>query len=313
MEEFLEIIIVNLIDYLPSKYQDMACYKQAVDKVNGIRVGFRLGTKDSSKEKGYSISTVYYIEDAYNSFLEDTIEDALTYLAKDYLKVMEIAPPANVMSFLRNGKASFLKETVICQLVNAAANKKLLMNVPHRRFYEFAIIYRMILSDSGNASSVVTYSMANKFGFSEEQLYNYALENTRKMATICTLIETLMEEEELDKEFLQTLFPTNPKQQLYYIGNRIHLYGASTILIEERLYELANRVNSDLYLMPSSVHEMLAICVDAMSPEYLADMIMKTNATQVEPQIRLSNSVYMYSWEKRQVFIVREATESSLV
>ena len=96
---------------------------------------------------------------------------------------------------------------------------------------------------------------------------------------------------------------------LYLICNSIRLFGASTILIEEKLYELAEELGSDLYLIPSSIHEMLAISSEETSPDFLASMIMMTNTTQVEPEERLSNSVYQYRRDTREVSIALEVPD----
>lgn len=79
------------------------------------------------------------------------------------------------------------------------------------------------------------------------------------------------------------------------------LNGASAILYEDKLHELAEMMETDLYLLPSSVHECIAVSVDMGTPEELAEMVQSVNMNEVELKDRLSNNVYHYDKDLREL------------
>lgn len=309
LDTFRQIVVDNLISYLPPKYQHFSLKLCTTEKINIAKTGIQFVPMDRSQTSSHTVGMVFYLEETYLLFIkaEDTIEEALRYIAYQCSNMLDEPNPKSITrSVMASHDEDYIRRNVICQLVNAATNESLLNNSPHRRFHEFAIVYRVFLEESTppqRMSYIVNNNLAFHLELTEERLYMYAMANTRKWATINTLGEIV-------KETMGLEFNPTDGPQLYFVGNRMRMHGASTILIEDKLYELANRLDSDLYLIPSSVHEMLALPVYDYSPEYIADMIMEVNTKQVEPEERLSNSVYMYSREKRQVYIVHEVTTS---
>ena len=76
--------------------------------------------------------------------------------------------------------------------------------------------------------------------------------------------------------------------------------GAVNMLYDDNLHEISERVGDDLFILPSSVHEV--ICVPASSADdlkYLADMVHEINMMQVSLEDRLSNQVYHYDRKAR--------------
>lgn len=303
LEEFLDIIIDHLRDYLPPKYQNMVVDRCVCDKVNTTKTGFTLcpASDDESNMDGLAFYPAYYVDGVFYRYREEIIEHLLIHIARDYVYQMETTPQVNVDRLL---DVSEIKRNVICQLVNAAANERMLGQVPHRKFHEFAIIYRVLLTDAGDMTAVITHDMLKRIGLSEAQLYIYAMENTRNLVVIQPLSDTIKEMTG-DSQSVQ-------QSSLFFIGNKIRLHGASSILAVDKVHELANILGSDLYIIPSSIHEMLALPVGDISVAYIADMIMEVNETQVDPEERLSNSVYMYSRANREISIALEVTDSIL-
>lgn len=67
--------------------------------------------------------------------------------------------------------------------------------------------------------------------------------------------------------------------------------------------ELAERLGNDLYILPSSIHEVLLLPVSMGTPEELAGIVKEVNRTLVLPEERLSDSVYRYDRESGKVRI----------
>ena len=50
-----------------------------------------------------------------------------------------------------------------------------------------------------------------------------------------------------------------PEQTLWVISNSKGINGAVNMLYENELHDLAENLGSDLYILPSSVHDVLAV------------------------------------------------------
>lgn len=93
------------------------------------------------------------------------------------------------------------------------------------------------------------------------------------------------------------IFPVDALQ-LYVITNTSGLYGASCILYPDVLENLASRLNHDLLILPSSIHEVLVLPADTQI--HLAELraiVCAINQTEVPPEDRLSDQIYFYRRE----------------
>lgn len=73
--------------------------------------------------------------------------------------------------------------------------------------------------------------------------------------------------------------------------------GASIILYNEKLAELSAKLDDDLLIMPSSIHEVLAVPASSIDVEDLKNMVREVNDTEVSEQEILGYSVYRYNRE----------------
>ena len=89
---------------------------------------------------------------------------------------------------------------------------------------------------------------------------------------------------------------------MYVLTNEQRLYGAANILYPEYLEDIAQRVDSDIYIIPSSVHEVITIPAYMVeSVDYLQAMVMEVNRNEVSEEDYLSDGVYLYSRETKEV------------
>ena len=90
-------------------------------------------------------------------------------------------------------------------------------------------------------------------------------------------------------------------QIMWIITNERGVDGAVSMLYEDKVHKLAESLESDLYILPSSVHEVIAVSVNMGEPEELARMVAEINMDQVKLEDRLSNQVYHYDKELRKL------------
>jgi hypothetical protein len=71
------------------------------------------------------------------------------------------------------------------------------------------------------------------------------------------------------------------------------------------LGNVAEELESDFYILPSSLHEIILVLEqDAPAKELLKEMVEDVNQCQVSEEEFLSDNVYFYSREENQVKIV---------
>ena len=87
---------------------------------------------------------------------------------------------------------------------------------------------------------------------------------------------------------------------------------AASMLYENELHELAESLESDLYILPSSVHEVIAVSSDMGSPEMLAQMVVEVNMQEVSLDERLSNQVYHYDKDLRKLTLATDTPNKRL-
>ncbi len=99
---------------------------------------------------------------------------------------------------------------------------------------------------------------------------------------------------------------------MWVITNERGTWGAASMLYEDRLHSLAESVGADLYLLPSSIHEVIAVPAGMGNPEELAQMVAEVNMGQVELGERLSNQVYRYDKDLRKVTLATDTPNKRL-
>ena len=134
-------------------------------------------------------------------------------------------------------------------------------------------------------------------------LYHIAWENTvnqlpSDLKSIEDTLRELMTPEELDEFSIQS--EPNPNSvPMHIITNSRRCMGAICILYPESLKKASDRLNSNLYILPSSIHECILVPEHkTYSKDGLEEMVTDINATQVDPQEILSNNVYFYDRSK---------------
>lgn len=72
-------------------------------------------------------------------------------------------------------------------------------------------------------------------------------------------------------------------------------FGASVLLYPHVIPTVADRLGDDIYIIPSSVHELLILRAgDVEDPQGLIEIIREVNRTEVSPGEILSDSLYAY-------------------
>ena len=310
-EIFKEVVKEKFMDYMPDNFKGMELVVMPVEKVNMTYDGISIRGKDTN------ISPTIYINDMYEKYqncgdLEETLMAACDLMAMEFAKTPQVV---DVDSLYKDAD-----ENVVFQLINTEQNRSFLEQVPHREFQDLSIIYKLVINaDAESIQSIkVTNSLAERLGMNEEQLFKYAAENTRRILpprirNMNDVMKEMFLSDGMPEEIAEMMIrEVPPEQTLWIISNNRGIDGAVSMLYENELHELAENLESDLYILPSSVHEVLAVSTELTEPEELAQMVAEVNMQEVALEERLSNQVYHYDKDLRKLTLATDTPNKRL-
>lgn len=288
-EEFKEKVVEEFPNYLPEEYKGVPIKQKQTKKVNQVLDTLYLDT-------GSSIAPMIYINNMYEYYSQ-------TYVTHSFNSVMRrfVSALADVYKS-QMAVPRFDKSRVVFQFVNTEMNRDMLQDVPHREFLDLSIIYRWFIGvDQDNFKSVIiTSEFATNVGLTEHDLYTLAYENTKKLLspTISSLVD-----------FMQELVigmsgdAVIPEIPMLVVTNAWKTNGAISIFFADVQEEIAEAFGSDFYILPSSTHEVLVLPEDLYKSCDFKSLVQEINQTEVEPEEKLSDSVYYYSRETKKISI----------
>ena len=78
------------------------------------------------------------------------------------------------------------------------------------------------------------------------------------------------------------------------VSNKIQRYGAGVICYEDFLGDISRKYNKSLYLLPTSIHEMLLLFDDGEDQEENLLHILEKSDHQLNKEEFLSDNIYYY-------------------
>lgn len=310
-EIFKEVVAEKFKSYLPSQYQDMKLRVESVNKVNRNLDGITLVSDDP----GRNVSPTIYINDMYEHYLKtENLQAVLEKAAETMEQAFAATPTVGTLDFEN------AKENIVFQVVNTMQNQDMLKDMPHREFQDLSIIYRWVVKvdEQGIQSSVVRNNLAEQLGMNEEQLFKAAVENTRRILppvvkSMNDVIREMFVADGMPSEIAEMMIEEIPEEQMMWvISNEKGINGAGSMLYEDNLHKLAMQLETDLYILPSSVHECIAVSAEMGDPYELAEMVNEINMGQVALEERLSNQVYHYDKDARRLTLATDTPNKRL-
>lgn len=309
-EIFKEVVKESFLSYMPKGYQDMEVRVTPVDKVNRKLDGLSLLAENEKT----MVSPTLYINDMYEKYsktgdLQATLREAAEAMDEAFREAE--VPPLDI---------STAKDNIIFQLLNTMQNEDLLKKLPHRDFQDLSIIYRWVVGveQQGISSVVINNHVAESLGMGEEELFKAAAENTRRILppvvqSMNEVMRDMFVADGMPKELADLMIgEQEPEMTMWVISNERKIEGAASMLYEDKLHSLAEKVGTDLYILPSSVHEVIAVSVEMGEPEELARMVAEINMDQVDLSERLSNQVYHYDKDLRKITLATDTPNKRL-
>lgn len=241
-------------------------------------------------EKGKNISPTIYLNgyfDEYQSGKE--LDDIVTEIMQKYNENKDkLQIEADYFDDFNN-----IKACIVYKVINYSRNYRLLKNVPHKKILDLAVVYYCLLGqrEGENITALIHNSNMKKWNVTEQDLHYAAVENTPKLLEsqirpMSAIISDVLEDCELDSR----------TDEMYVLTNKSRLNGASCILYENVLRHFAEQIGRDLYILPSSVHEVILLPMyEDYDKRELECMVRDVNSDGVAKDEILSDRVYTYN------------------
>lgn len=262
---------------------------QEVKKNNGVEL-----LAVNIKSPFEMVSTLIYIDKAVKEIEREeiTIMEAAQRIFDTYQERKDIDFGIEAAKLMDK---QFILNHVEYQVVNAKRNAERLEGVPRKQIVDLAVIYRAVLNDGDNGliSYILNENHLKLAGINADELDEAARSNTQKAGFVIKTMGEVMAEmmgvnNSLDEETLGG-------PQIYVLTNRRKVNGANILLYKDWLAEVANRLKDDFFILPSSIHELLAVPASGTDVKELRAMVKEVNNTEVAPEEILSYEVYRYS------------------
>lgn len=182
------------------------------------------------------------------------------------------------------------KKSLFVKLVNTERNESLVEQSISKEFLDLSAVVRVVLKmdKEGMASMALSKGDAEILGMTEEEIYAAALANTLRLFP-----PKLMNLGRYIEMSIGAKLPLGEDEVTTYIlTNQKEVDGAIYFMSPEVVGAIAEALEDDLYILPSSVNEVLLVRASE-----LKEMVRDANETVVAEKDILSYNVYHYDKE----------------
>lgn len=317
-EEFKNQVVDQIKDHLPKELQQCDVFIQQVEKNNKSLDGLII--QDPGNPITPSIYLNSYFEDHQNGRPMDNILDEITDIRMSAHLDLGKEFDASMLTDYNQ-----VKDQIVCHLVGSEHNQSYLNDRPHQMVEDLAVTYHVNLREDSNGtmSVPVTNQLLAAFGVSQEDLHQQAVTNTEQLYPhkFASMHETMTEimlpdimnsygmDEASARAMVEEMMPPDDGN-MFVLTNSTKVNGATALLNEQTMQDIAEQIGGDYFVLPSSIHEVLVVpkTVD-MDYRELEAMVQEINANEVAPADRLSDHVYEYDAKDHELFRSDRAEE----
>lgn len=327
-KEFLLYLKENLPDYL-RQYEcrkkgeiDGAGYFDETGDAEEYEIEFQQMQRNNGvvldgiliRRKGDHASPNIYVNAYYDDYqMGKPTSLIMEEIAYRYYKIKE----ENDIEILDMRNLKKIRENIVLRLVNYDKNREMLQTCPYKRYLDLAIVFRYMAGRDpvGVVSALIRNEEFAAWNISIEELYQIALFNTMRefpwhMDSLAKVIVDSFKKrlpegatEELAEE-LSVLEQTENGVSMFVLSNTAGVNGASCILYDSVLRNFARVQECNIFILPSSVHEVMLVPENAETePQFLEELVEEANRSAVGLVDLLSDHIYYYDRDKDQILI----------
>ena len=257
------------------------------------------------KKRDEFISPTVYVDGFYQDFLRK--KKTITEVADKVLEALERVK--DHAEQYKNFSVEFgdCQDRIIYRLISHDQNRKYLTTVPHLPFLNLAIVFNVIcnISESGLETITVTNELMERWKTGTKELIKLAEENTPRLLplTVDSLTSVLTQYIGLARE--KELPPDLSRQlPMLLLSNTSGVNGSAVMLYPNVIHQLACQYDSNLFILPSSIHEIIVIPDEYVgTKEELSCMVKDINENHVSREEVLSDTAYYYDRKEKKFSI----------
>lgn len=293
-DEFVDEVMDCIKDYMPEEYQDYSYELQTINKGTKSYTGLVIRDKDAA-----GATPVINLDNVYKDYEKDYDEDpqGKLYAFYDAIdRIVEIRVQNDVADnkSLVNVVTNFDEKRVFLRLINTERNKDFIQGKPHFEVEDLTAVftYRIDSPAPGTiAETVITEDLCDMWGIPSGMLRAYANKNIKDASYLL---------EDIAKS---AGFPVS--LGVYVLTNIENVHGAYEMLNPIALEVVREKIG-DFYILPSSINELIVVPKNKGDKfESLREIVRTINAEEVKPEEQLSDSIYEYDSNQKEVRIVR--------
>ena len=269
---------------------EMVVELQEVTKVNLSLDGLTI------RKRNESIAPTIYLNQYFNQFNDGR---AMDDIVQDIIRVYENNQPENIKDVFKTEDFydfDKMKEKIVLKVINTERNLDLLEQVPHLEMEGLGlsvVFYVSLMTGEQSAGILIKNEHLKLWEKTVSDLLTVAEVNTNRMHafTIKSMNEVLSGMFGFEEDLIPEDVPA-----LYVLTDENKTFGASQLFLKDKIREFAKQQDCDVYILPSSVHELLLLRADFpnLEPSYLKEMVCEVNATEVSNEDFLCDGAFKY-------------------
>ena len=250
------------------------------------------------RKKDENVSPTIYLDSFYMEYRKGAV---IEYLVKEVISVYKKSICESDIDVSFFGDFAKVSEHLAFKVMNYEKNKKELTKVPIKRFEDLALVPICVVDDfmKRSGSVVINKQHLDMWEVSEEELWENVDEYAEKNFPV--MVKGIEEFVSMRTGIsLEEMIPT-----IFVVSNKSLCNGASAIFFPGVLEKIAETMHSDVLILPSSIHETIAVpsCGNIEMDSHLIDMVKEVNRTTLASEEILSDSVYFYNAQENIVNI----------
>ncbi len=250
-------------------------------------------------KKAGEITPMVYLNYFYDSYKRDNMSiSEITNEIVDIFMNKQLKCPEGISEMMDYAS---VKKRLALKVVNYELNKEFLSDVPHLKKMDLALVPLFVVNkDDDIASVTIKNAYLDNWNVDVDTLFADALNNAPTLLKpVCySLFKAVFEKKHMELMELDEVRLAD--DDLLILTNENKVNGSSCVFYPDVLQTIAQKLDSDLFVIPSSVHEVLVMRrIDNISIEELNNLINFVNATEVSSSEVLSDHVYIYNRDER--------------
>lgn len=243
------------------------------------------------KEEGKNLTPRIWTREFYDLYRQQGMKTAVevaTEILEDRRKVdiHKVIEPWEVM-----------KSGVNVEVINYEWNQERLKKekIVYEKILDLAVVFTVNLREDEDLKMTITSGLLEQWKITKDELMNVAYDNFAKEDYAIISYEDVMEQ----------LLGLRIESKLCVLLNRSRLRGASGMLRIDLLQDLADKKESNLLILPSSVNEVLLLAEEdnTLDMDSVKKMVEDINRDYVDEEERLSDNIYIYKRETGEISI----------